>query len=66
MPSGKYVDPFRLKVALLVAGVVAYAWLHKRATSGRPASPRQLGAPGLLLIALWLGVGLAGRFIGLI
>ena len=58
-------DAFRLKIALLALGVAAYAWLDRRA---RPEGGSR-GADGALAIALlltWLGVGLAGRFIGLL
>jgi hypothetical protein len=58
-------DAFRLKMALLALGIAAYVWLDRRAR----AEGGSRGANGALAIALlltWLGVGLAGRFIGLL
>jgi hypothetical protein len=60
-------DAFRLKMALLVLGVAAYAWLDRRARANSDVGPQ--GANRSLAFALlftWLGVGLAGRFIGLL
>lgn len=60
-------DAFRLKIALLAVGVAAYAWLDRRAkasSAGEPQAAHRFLAIALLLT--WLGVGLAGRFIGLL
>jgi hypothetical protein len=67
---GRYYfsDPFRLKMLLLILGVVAYVGLHRRLVGlgeDRPISPAYKGL-AVLLLALWLGVGLAGRAIGLL
>jgi hypothetical protein len=58
---------FRLKIALLVLAVTLYLYLNRRIIAANPAaSPRADQALAVLLLALWLGVGLAGRFIGLL
>lgn len=60
-------DAFRLKIALLALGVAAYLWLDRRARASGDAAPQ--GGNQALAVALlltWLGVGLAGRFIGLL
>lgn len=60
-------DAFRLKVLLLAFGVALYLLLDRRsrkAVDGRPGRLDQVLAVSLLF--LWLGVGLAGRFIGLL
>ncbi len=60
-------DAFRLKIALLALGVGAYVWLDRRARAsgdaGSQIADRTLAAA---LLLTWLGVGLAGRFIGLL
>jgi predicted tellurium resistance membrane protein TerC len=60
-------DAYRLKLALLVLGVALYLYLGRRIVSRAPdaaaSGDRALAAA---LLALWLGVGLAGRFIGLL
>jgi hypothetical protein len=60
-------DPFRLKLLLLVLGVAIYLRLQG-ALIGLGENPPSLAlrSTGALLLFLWLGVGLAGRFIGLI
>lgn len=55
-------DAFRVKMALLALALVAIGAIDRRARRARPA-PRVAAALGLLL---WLGVGLAGRLIGLL
>jgi hypothetical protein len=60
-------DAFRLKIALLALGVAAYVWLDRRVRAA--GDEAQQGANRILAVALlltWLGVGLAGRFIGLL
>lgn len=60
-------DAFRLKMALLALGVGLYLYLSKRLTASVDGQPsRAVQAASLLLLAAWLGVGLAGRFIGLL
>jgi len=60
-------DPFRLKLGLLAAGIALYFVLHRQLLrSGESRLPPAIRAGGALLLALWLGVGLAGRFIGLL
>ena len=60
-------DAFRLKLALLALGVALYLYLDRRIT-GRAADGSASGDRALAatLLALWLGGGLAGRFIGLL
>lgn len=63
-----YSPAFRCKMALLATAVVFYFTLHRQAIlrvqSGKPALwPRIAAAVSLLL---WLGVGVAGRTIGLL
>jgi hypothetical protein len=58
-------DPFRAKMLLLVFGVLLYIFLHRMATGRRRASEEILKIAGSFLILSWLGVGLAGRLIGL-
>ncbi len=67
---GRYYfsDPFRLKMLLLILAVAAHLGLHRRLVAlgeDRPISPAYKGL-AVLLLALWLGVGLAGRAIGLL
>lgn len=60
-------DAFRLKMALLTLGVALYVYLDARLKSDEGAAvtrPLQIASVGLLVV--WLGVGLAGRFIGLL
>ena len=60
-------DAFRVKIALLVLGAGLYLYLDRRlrgAADTRSAGIDQALTASLLL--LWLGVGLAGRFIGLL
>lgn len=57
-------DPFRAKMALLALGILVYAALHVVLVRER-ATPATLRAGGVLVLGLWLGVGLAGRLIGL-
>jgi len=63
-----YSPAFRCKMALLATAVAFYFTLHRQAIlrvqSGKPALwPRIAAAVSLLL---WLGVGVAGRAIGLL
>jgi len=68
--AGKcYFSPaFRWKMALLAAAIVFYFTLHRtalrRADKGTPALWPRIAAVVSLL--LWLGVGVAGRAIGLL
>jgi hypothetical protein len=57
-------DAFRLKMALLILGVTLFLFLHHRLKTAAPARLDQVFA--VVLLVLWLGVGLAGRFIGLL
>lgn len=57
-------DAFRLKMALLALGVALFFALHHRLKTA--AVSRLDQALAILLLLLWLGVGLAGRFIGLL
>ncbi len=63
-----YSPAFRWKMALLAAAVVFYFTLHRRAALraeiGVASLPQRVIAVVSLL--LWLGVGIAGRAIGLI
>ena len=64
-----YYNPaFRWKMALLAASVLFYFTVHRRAVSttaeGGPRAWTRLAA--LISLTLWLGVGVAGRAIGLI
>jgi len=60
-------DPFRWKIAFLAAGVGLYLYLSRRLTRADPAANlRTDRALAVFLLILWLGVGLAGRFIGLL
>jgi hypothetical protein len=58
-------DPFRAKLVLLAFGVAIYLALHKAAISGAGIRPAFFKAASLGLGISWLGVGLAGRLIGL-
>jgi hypothetical protein len=59
--------PFRWKIALLAAGVGLYLYLTRRLTRSDPAAAARADqALAVLLLVLWLGVGLAGRLIGLL
>jgi len=59
--------PFRLKMALLAAGVALYLYLSRRVSSPFAGDSSRGDRPlAVLLLILWLGVGLAGRFIGLL
>jgi hypothetical protein len=63
-----YSPAFRWKMALLATAVVFYFTLHRRAAlragTGTASPPQRIIAVVSLL--LWLGVGIAGRAIGLI
>ncbi len=63
-----YSPAFRWKMALLATAVVFYFTLHRRALerigTGGPTSGSRLAA--VISLILWLGVGVAGRAIGLI
>ncbi len=58
-------DPFRAKMLFLLLGVVLYAALHVGLTRVRPLPDVALKGGAVLVLSLWLGVGLAGRLIGL-
>jgi hypothetical protein len=63
-----YSPAFRWKMALLAAAVVFYFTLHRRALlhtdKGVPALWSRAAA--VVSLVLWLGVGIAGRAIGLL
>jgi len=63
-----YSPAFRWKMALLAAAVLFYFTLHRRALlrtgSGTPTLWSRIAA--IISLTLWLGVGVAGRAIGLI
>jgi hypothetical protein len=63
-----YSPAFRWKMALLAGAVGFYCTLHRRALKqtgkGRPTVWARMAA--VISLALWLGVGLAGRAIGLL
>ncbi|WP_260703294.1 DUF6644 family protein [Edaphobacter flagellatus] len=64
-----YYNPaFRWKMALLAAAVVFYFTLHRRAVIRTGDGPPTFStrAAAIVSLALWLGVGVAGRAIGLI
>ncbi len=63
----RYYDnaAFRVKMLLLVAASLYYFTLHWRAVSGA-RTPALRKAAALVALALWVGVGLAGRAIGLL
>ena len=63
MPFKYYLNTaFRVKMILLMAAIVATAWLlgsgHSSASAGR------LRALALISALMWLGVGFSGRLIG--
>jgi hypothetical protein len=57
-------DAFRWKIALLALGVAAFLTLHHRLRAAEATRLDQ--GLAVILLMLWLGVGLAGRFIGLL
>jgi hypothetical protein len=59
---------FRWKMALLAAAVLFYFTLHRRAVqrTGEDAPSAWSRAAAVISLSLWLGVGVAGRAIGLI
>jgi hypothetical protein len=63
-----YSPAFRWKMALLVAAVTFYFTLHRRALlhTDKGAPTLWSRAAGVVSLGLWLGVGVAGRAIGLI
>jgi hypothetical protein len=67
-PLRYFLSPaFRVKIALLALGVGLYLYLSRRVSSpSAVTSSRGDQALAVLLLILWLGVGLAGRFIGLL
>jgi hypothetical protein len=68
--AGKcYYNPaFRWKMALLCAAILFTYTLHHRALArtGSGTPPPWCRAAAILSLALWLGVGIAGRAIGLL
>jgi hypothetical protein len=63
-----YSPAFRWKMALLAAAVLFYFTLHRRALlrTGRGIPTLRSKAAAILSLTLWLGVGVAGRAIGLL
>jgi len=63
-----YSPAFRWKMALLAAAILFYFTLHRRALlhtdTGRPNAWSRVAA--IVSLMLWLGVGVAGRAIGLL
>jgi hypothetical protein len=63
-----YSPAFRWKMALLAAAVLFYFTVHRRALlrtdNGAPTLWSRTAA--LISLTLWLGVGIAGRAIGLL
>jgi hypothetical protein len=63
-----YSPAFRWKMALLAGAVLFYCTLHRSALQqtgrGRPTTWAKMAA--IISLALWLGVGIAGRAIGLL
>ena len=59
---------FRWKMALLAAAVLFYFTLHRRAVlrTGADAPTAWSRAAAVISLTLWLGVGVAGRAIGLL
>jgi hypothetical protein len=68
--AGKcYFSPaFRWKMALLVTAILFYVTLHRRAllNTDKGTPTRWSRAAALGSLTLWLGVGIAGRAIGLL
>lgn len=63
-----YILAFRTKMALLAAAVLFYFTLHRRAllqTDTRGVTQRSRTA-AIISLVIWLGVGIAGRAIGLL
>ncbi len=63
-----YSPAFRWKMALLVAAVLFYFTLHRRALlrTGEGTPTLWSRAAAIISLLLWLGVGVAGRAIGLL
>jgi hypothetical protein len=63
-----YSPAFRWKMALLAAAVTFYFTLHRRALLRTGAGVPDLWsrAAAVISLTLWLGVGVAGRAIGLL
>ncbi|SFS13767.1 hypothetical protein SAMN05421771_2389 [Granulicella pectinivorans] len=63
-----YSPAFRWKMTLLLLAVVFYFTLHRKALqrTGKEAPTIWSRAVAIISITLWLGVGIAGRAIGLI
>jgi len=64
-----YHNPaFRWKMALLIVAIVFYFTLHRKAliNTDKQAPTPWSRAAAVISLALWLGVGVAGRAIGLI
>jgi len=57
--------PFRIKMVLLLTAIVFHYTVSRRLMTRENGLPRMLkGAAAVTGIALWIGVGLAGRAIG--
>lgn len=63
-----YSPAFRWKMALLAAAVIFYFTLHRLAlrNADRTAPDLWSRAAAVISLSLWLGVGVAGRAIGLL
>ncbi len=63
-----YSPAFRWKMALLAAAVLFYFTFHRQAliSTGKGNPTVQSRIVAVISLTLWLGVGIAGRAIGLI
>jgi hypothetical protein len=63
-----YSPAFRWKMALLAAAIIFYFTVHRRALLNTDTGTPTLWsrAAAIVSLSLWLGVGLAGRAIGLL
>lgn len=61
-----YSPAFRLKMLLLCAAVAFHFSIHSRLVRGAVGRTPAVRIAGAASLTLWLGVGLAGRAIGLV